>query len=485
MFKNPKLLLFTVILILSLVIVACAPAEPEVITVVETVVVESEPVVETVVVEKEVEKKIVVTEVVEVEVEKEVVVEKIIVAECDIEPPTEATTIKMIGWAFPITEFYAEELERCNPVENLEVKTQLLDSGGAREQVRLGLSGGGESPFAIVHGANEDIVEWGSEGWVMPLNDLVDKYRDEYDLDDIPATAWEGATYEGNIYGIPIVANTLHLMYRTDLFEQYELEVPTTYDDVIAACEVLKDEPTIDLPFTMNLHAGWAWETEFFHFIESFEGTYLNDDNTPAFNGEEGVDALTKMKEVADACMGAEGLTYSVDDSEIGMEIGSLAFVQLWASRAANMDDPDKSDFVGQIDFAPAAAPNPDGALGGSAWNDFYMIPTTTDVDPDLVFRVIMEAADLESQEKAAKLGIVTRNAVAEAELGGRYLPAATETIAKGVGIYVSNPAISLARTALGNWLPLVGTGEMTPEEALEAAAEEYTEEAEAQGFLE
>ena len=123
---------------------------------------------------------------------------------------------------------------------------------------------------------------------------------------------------------------------------------------------LIVDEASIDLPFTMNLHAGWAWEIEFFHFLRSFEGDYLNDHNSPAFNSAEGVAALNKMKEVADVCMGAEGLTYSVDDSEIGMQVGSLAFVQLWASRAANMDDPEKSDFVDGIGFAPAAAPNPD-----------------------------------------------------------------------------------------------------------------------------
>jgi sorbitol/mannitol transport system substrate-binding protein len=405
-------------------------------------------------------------------------------ANCNITAPAEPTTVNMIGWAFPITEFYAGELEKCNEVENLQVNTQLLDSSSAQEQVRLALSGGGKSPYAIVHGANAQLVEWGSQGWMMPLNDLVEKYWDEYDLGDIPQTAWDGATFDGKIYGIPMVANTLHLMYRGDLFEQYGIAVPETYDDVMAACDVLWDDASIDVPFTINLHAGWAWEIEFFHFLRSFGGDYLNDDNTPAFNGPEGVAALTKMKEVADRCMGPEGITYSVDDVEIGLETGRLAAANLWASRAANMDDPDKSDFVGVIQFAPAPRPNPDGPRGGSSWNDYYMIPATTDVDPELAFQVIMEAVDLESQTQAAEFGIVTRNKVAEAGVGGRYLPAAMQTIAEGVGIYEPNPAIALVRSALGNNLPLVGTGEMTPEEALNKAAEDYLSEARDQGFV-
>ena len=403
---------------------------------------------------------------------------------CNVPAPTSDTTINMIGWAFPITEFYADELRTCSNVENLRINTQLLDAAGAREQVRLALSGDGASPYGILHGANGDIVEWGSQGWLMPLNDLVEQFWEEYNLADIPQTAWQGATFEGNIYGIPMVANTLHLMYRADLFEQYDLSAPTTYEEVIEVCNVLRDEPSIDLPFTMNLHAGWAWETEFFHFLESFGGTYLNPDNSPAFNSEAGVAAIEKMLAVVDACMGAEGLSFSLDDSEIGMNVGRLAFVQLWASRAASMDDPDRSDFVGQINFAPAPAPNPGSLLGGSAWNDFYMIPATTNLDPELVFRVIMEAVDQESQERAAAVGIVTRSAVAEAGLGGRFLAAATTTIAEGVGIYQANPAIAIARTVLGNFLPLVATGALSPEEALNQAAESYIAEASAQGFL-
>jgi sorbitol/mannitol transport system substrate-binding protein len=417
----------------------------------------------------------------EVEKEVEVIVDP---TACNLDAPASATSVDVIGWAFDITEFYANELEKCNAVDNLEVNVQLLDSAGAQEQVRLALSGGATSPYGIVHGANVQMVEWGTQDWLLPLNDLIDKYRDEYDLDDIPQIAWDGATIDGQIYGVPMVGNTLHLQYRTDLFEKHNLEPPTTYDEVIAACEVLKDEPSIDLPFTTNLHAGWAWELEFLHFVRAFGGDFLNEDNTPAFNGPEGVAAVEKMMEVADACMGPEGMTYSLDDSSAGIQNGALAFIQIWASRAAGAVDPEQSAFADVIGFAPAPAPVPGGPLGGSAWNDYYAIPAATDLDHDLLFRIIMEAVDLRSQQDAAEVGIVTRRAVAEAGLGGPYLPAASETIASGVGIYQPKAAIGIVRPALQNWLPLVGTGELTPQEALDEAAEEYLEEAVAQGFV-
>jgi hypothetical protein len=110
------------------------------------------------------------------------------------------------------------------------------------------------------------------------------------------------------------------------------------------------------------------------------------------------------------------------------------------------------------------------------------MIPANTTNDPDLIFRMIMEAADEESQREAAEIGMTTRLAVAE--FGGSYLPAANQTIVEGIGIYDKNQAVGIVRAKLGEFLPLVGTGELTPQEALDAAAEAYTEEATAQGFI-
>jgi multiple sugar transport system substrate-binding protein len=403
---------------------------------------------------------------------------------CTLEAPADDVEVNMLGHAFPITEFFAEEMESCSEVDNLEVSTQLMDSAGAEEQMMLALSGGGDSPWGILHLTPGRIVKLNDVDALLPLNDLVEKYWDEYNLDEIPQTVWDSATIDGNIYGVPFISNTFILMYRADLFEKYELEAPTTYDEVMAACEVLAEEDSIDMPFTLNLHAGWAWEIEYSHFIGSFGGQYINEDNTPAFNSEEGIAGLAKMKEVVDACMGQEGLTYSIDDSEIGMEVGSIAFINVWASRAPGMDDPEKSDFVGMINFAPAPAPDPEGKLGGSAWIDAYSIPVNTDVDPDLAFRIIMETVDYDSQVAGSELGLVTRTAVGEAGYGGRELAAVAETVADGVGYYPMVPAAQLARNALGNWLPLVGTGEMTPEEALSAAEEEYIAEATAQGYL-
>ena len=405
-------------------------------------------------------------------------------AACNVEAPAEAVEINMMGWSFPITDFYAAELELCNDVDNVTVNTQLLASTDAQEQVRLALSTGGDSPFDIVHLSNAQVGEWGGAGWLTPLNDLIEEYRDEYNLDDIPQVAWDGVTIDGQIYGVPVVGNTLHFIYRQDVFDEFGLAVPETYADVIAACETIGlDNRDFDVPFTINLSAGWAWEIEFFQFVRAFGSDFLNEDLTPAFNGPEGVQAVELIQDVAAACMGDFGYSFNLNDQEVAVQLGTLPATNMWASRAANMSDPERTDLGDVIAYAPAPRVTDDSLRAGSAWNDFYAIPATTTNDPDLVFQIIMEAADEESQQRAAGVGMATRLSVAE--FGGPYLEAAGITVAEGVGIYDKHPAVAIVRAKLGEFLPLVGTGDMTAQEALDAAAEAYVEEATAQGYIE
>jgi multiple sugar transport system substrate-binding protein len=459
---NTKHKFFVLLLLLGiLMLTGCQPQEV-VKTVVVTQMVEGEPV------------EVVVTQIVEVIVDP---------TKCNLEAPAEEVEINMIGWSFPITDFYAAEVAKCDEVENLTVNTNLLSSADAQEQVRLALSSGGDSPYDIVHGSNSQVGAWAGVGWIMPINDLVDKYWDEYNLGDIPEKAWEGVTIDGLIYGVPIVGNTLHLIYRQDLYDEFGLDVPETYDDVIEDCAVIGlDNPDYDMPFAINLSAGWAWEIEFFQMLRAFGGDYLNDDSTAAFNSEAGVNAVNKLVEIADACMGVGGMSFGNDDIEVGIQLGTIPASNLWASRSANMDDPDRTDLTDVIAFAPAPRATADGPRAGSAWNDYYMIPAKTTNDPDLIFRIIMEAADERSQEDAAKLGMATRLSVAG--YGEAYMPSAGQTIAEGVGIYSKNPANAIVRSKLGQFLPLVGTGDMTAAEALTAAAEAYTIEAKAQGYI-
>ncbi len=414
---------------------------------------------------------------------------EVAVDDCPIAPPAEPMEVTYLGWPAPLFDVYTSVLDECNAVDNINVNVRTMDNASAIEQMSLSFASGGGSPYAIVQQSNSSIQQNVWQGWLTPLDDLVEKYRDEYDLDDIDPGMWEGATFDGTIYGVPMGANAIMLMYRQDLFEQYDLEVPTTYDEIIAACEVLKEDPELELPFAMDLSAGWAWGIAFREALVSQGGDlFVEGTNEPAFNSPEGVAALNKMKEVIDGCMGQAGLSYDSGAMSSGLGNGTIGFIHTWASSGVSLTDPERSDMWDQIAFAPAAAVEPGAKLAGSAWGDFWAIPANYEGDVDVVFQLMMEAARPEYQAAAVDLGMVTRSSVLQSGEAGEALPfaeAALETIAEGAGATprrVANPTLS---AVLDNWLPFLGTGEMTAEEILQAAEEEYIQEAQAKGYLE
>jgi raffinose/stachyose/melibiose transport system substrate-binding protein len=50
-----------------------------------------------------------------------------------------------------------------------------------------------------------------------------------------------GVANEGEVNGLPFANNADGIIYNKDLFEQYGVEVPTTWDELIAACETFQE----------------------------------------------------------------------------------------------------------------------------------------------------------------------------------------------------------------------------------------------------
>ncbi|MDX1413774.1 MAG: extracellular solute-binding protein [Candidatus Promineifilaceae bacterium] len=483
--QKRKPIIFLLLALTAGLLLAACETQPETVEVEVTRVVEAEPETETVIQEVEVT-RVVEGETVTETVVEEVEVTRVVVADCAIQPPAEPVAATYIGWPFRLFDEYLAFLDDCSAVSNVTVDVLVMDNASAIEQMSLAFSSGGESPYAIIHQSNSSIQQNVWNDWLTPLTDYVEKYRDQYDLDDIDPGMWDGATFEGEIYGIPMGANAIMLMYRKDLFEKYDLEVPTTYDEIINACEVLKDEPGIDTPFALDLSAGWAWEIAFREALGSLGGQYFEEgSNVAAFNTPEGVAALEKIMEVVDACMGQEGLTYGSGGMSAGLGNGTIAFIHTWATSGVSLLDPESSDFHDQIAFAPAASLEPGGTLAGSAWGDFWAIPASYEGDKELVFQLIMEAGRADHQLAAIEEGMVTRTSALTSDKAAAFAPVALETIANGVGATPRRVATPTLTAVLGNYLPLVGIGDMTPAEALQAAEDEYIAEATAKGYLE
>ena len=398
--------------------------------------------------------------------------------ECPIPTPAENTTIDLIGWEFPATAEIANEFADCNS-NNLQINVQLLDNATAQDQIALDFATGAPE-FEIVHATDSLVGTWADN--LVDLTTLIDQYREEFGLDDIPQSMWDGATVDGRILGVPLFSNTMHFFYNTEILDANGVSAPDNYDEVIEACGVLRDAG-FDDPFNMNLSANWAWEIEFSNILKSLGGNILNDDNTAGWNTPEGLEAVNKIVEVSDACMSDAGRAFGIDDAEAALRAGELPMATIWASRAAQMDDPESSLVVGLIEFGPAIRTNADSLRNGPAYVDYYAIPANGSVDPETVFLAIMAAVDTESQEATAAHAAVARLGVSNPN-GPRNGEASAISVAEGVGARIKNSALPIAQAVLGDALLEITASDADPAQALADAEANYIEEATAAGFL-
>ena len=96
-------------------------------------------------------------------------------------------------------------------------------------------------------------------GWMVPLEQFLNdpKLTDKswYKLEDffpglIAANRWNGkvggGTGEGPLWSIPVMSESYLLAYRKDIFDQYKIKVPTTYEEMAEAARLVKKNAGID-----------------------------------------------------------------------------------------------------------------------------------------------------------------------------------------------------------------------------------------------
>ncbi len=77
----------------------------------------------------------------------------------------------------------------------------------------------GKAPDIILSG-HEDVAPWGEAGYIIPLDDLIKKYKDTTDLKDVIPTLWKSVQYKEKTWAIPQDSEARPLYFRKDLLKK-------------------------------------------------------------------------------------------------------------------------------------------------------------------------------------------------------------------------------------------------------------------------
>lgn len=134
-------------------------------------------------------------------------------------------------------------------------------------------------------------------------------------------------TYDGVISGYPNSYNVIGMYYRKDIFEEYGLEVPTTFEEFEAVCAALKENGIT--PMYAGGMNGWHTMRFVEQLIEHYAGAEAHDALSgfdKSHDDEAVTQAFTKYKEWVDAGYFPEGfLTLEANDTLMPLSTGMCA----------------------------------------------------------------------------------------------------------------------------------------------------------------
>ncbi|MEL6293109.1 MAG: extracellular solute-binding protein [Pseudomonadota bacterium] len=294
--------------------------------------------------------------------------------------------------------------------------------------------------------ANGTMIPLLNAGTIRPLDDLVAKYGQNLTPNQL-------IKVDGKIMAIAMMVNAQHLMYRSDILADLGIAEPTTWDEVLAAAEKIKAAGVVDYPLGGTFKTGWNLGEEFVNLYLGEGGAFVGEGNMPSINNEKGIRALEVMKAMT-TYMDPE---YLVSDStyvQQQFQQGKIAMANLWASRAAAMDDAAESQVVGKVTMA--GAPMGSAAPATSLWWDGIVLAANmSDEEAEAAFRVAMEGMDTE---------MVQANNDAAVWLIPGYEPGklatgAAASAAAGAAPYPASGPMGIMHTALGNGIAAYLTG--------------------------
>jgi len=388
-------------------------------------------------------------------------------AECSVSGTGE---VNVLSNFFETLELLASKLEECES-DGLVIDAKLTTEH--KEEMNKAFAAG-TSPFDAAAVANSSITLLQAKGQLMRLNELVDKYRDQYKIEDNMLIR-----FGDDITAIAFMVNAQHLFYRKDIFEQNEIEVPTTYDEMLAAAAQLR-EAGIEHPYGAAFGNSWELANEYVNLLLASGGQMFDPvTSDAAFETPEAVAALETLGEMFEY-MSPNSMSMDFGDVKRQLQQGDVAMAILWGDQAPTMDDPDESTVVGKIGFAPAPAMVEGGIPASTFWWDGYVIPKNLDGDPDLTFQVLMHAIGEQTVLENNDTTLWIRSAYEPNE----YTNAIADTVMLGAPPYPMNPQASLAHGALGENISDFIVGKESAQESLADAANAYRNAAREQGLL-
>ena len=385
--------------------------------------------------------------------------------------PTEGS-INILANEFNTYRIFMDEVKSCAG-SNVDFSvTHSVD----HNKLQVAALSANPSEFSAKLVTNGSITPLMNDGLLRPLDDLVAKYG--ANLNDN-----QKITIDGKIYAVAFMANAQHLWYRESILNELGIAVPSTYEEVIAAAQKIKDSGKMANPYGGAFKSGWNLAQEFVNMYLGHGGEFFKSGSAqPNVNNENGVAALNVMKKLTEVS-NPDFLTQDTNAVKEEWESGNLALMHVWNSGASSLLD-DEGDQAVRADTRLAPSPSVGGGNMPATtlwWDGIAIATNTSDENADASFRALVGAAS--SSELANSNADATVWLIKDYK-GGNTAGPVVDAASRGASPYPSFPHMSLMHGALSTELVEFLQGNESAEKALADVEAAYIAKATEQGFL-
>jgi multiple sugar transport system substrate-binding protein len=149
-------------------------------------------------------------------------------------PKEDLPVVTMWAW-YPNMELVVDNFNEQN--DEVQVCWTNAGAGGdAYDKFQTAISAGSGAPDVMMVEADR-IATFQAQDALVELNDL--GYEDV--KDNFSEGAWKDVSVGEGIYGAPVDGGPMGMIYRTDIFEQYGVTPPTTWEEFEATAQAVKD----------------------------------------------------------------------------------------------------------------------------------------------------------------------------------------------------------------------------------------------------
>ncbi|MEO0498590.1 MAG: extracellular solute-binding protein [Pseudomonadota bacterium] len=382
--------------------------------------------------------------------------------------------VSIVGNEFPAIQSVGANAMAC-ATDSVDVSTNLTAD---HQTINLPGMQGNPAEYTSAIVANSSIVALMNEDVIRPLDDLIAKHGSALKPNQI-------VTINGNAMAVAFMANAQHLVYRADVLEEAGVEVPTTYEEMLAAAEAIRAAGIMENPVGGPYAAGWNLAQEFNNMFLGFGGSHFKPGTAePNVNSEAGVQALEMMKALSEY-MNPDYLTHDSNGTNAEFRAGNTALMHMWGSRAATLVT---ADGVPQEVVDGFAIAGPMTVGGGTQpastlwWDGWTVAKNISDEDAEATFLAMLNGispAILEEGDVATQaVWLIDGYEPTDAAVG--VFAAANS----GTTPYPMLPYMGLMHTALGAELTDFMQGNESAEQALADVEAAYAAAAKENGFL-